>query len=136
MEAVKRPFWKNRVVRRAVIALLTLYVIGLAWGYVRLPWAAVRNLTDFRLIAQAPAVTYASLDVSDLQRSYLEQKLPRSNEPANRQVEISVKWYAVAFARVQSGYSVSPTGAEWKDALYLCCFGTWVPIYTFSHVMA
>lgn len=127
---------RHRTSRRVLFALLALYTIGLAWGYVRLPWASVRSLADYGLIAQEGTTQYNLAGVSDLQRSYLERTLPPARKSQVQYVEVTVEWYALAVARVQSGHVVGPTGAEWKDSLYLCCFGFWIPVYTFSHAMA
>ena len=127
---------RRRTVRRVFAVVLGLYLLGLAWGYVRLPWAAMKSLADFELIVESPAISYAKLDLSEAQRQYLDRKLPPSVHGAVPRIEVSVRWYAVAVARVESSHYVSPTGAEWMDALYVCVFGAWVPVYTFWHVMA
>lgn len=63
--------------RRIFFTLLLLYSAGIAWGYFRLPWAAVRNLYRDDDIAKAPAVYLSSkLAISSAQRRYLRQALP------------------------------------------------------------
>jgi hypothetical protein len=122
--------------RRILITVLSLYAAGIVWGYFRLPWAAVRSLADYRLIAEAPAVSLSELDVSPAQLWYLRRALPVSPAPVVPRVSVSVTWYALVVARVRSGHYVGNTGAEGRDSLYVCLFGAWVPVYTFSHVMA
>ena len=118
--------------RRIVLCVLALYGLGLVWGYVRLPWAALRSLRDFPTLAAAPAVSFANnLDVSPVQRWYLERALPESPVPVVPRVDAEVRWNALALARVRSGYFISNTGAESRDSLYVCVFGAWVPVYNF-----
>jgi hypothetical protein len=120
--------------RRILIGVLALYVLGLGWGYFRLPWAAIRSLRNFRSLAAAPAVSFSDkLDVSPAQRWYLERSLTESPVPVVPRVEAEVRWNALIVARVHSGYYVSSKGAEWRKDLYLCAFGAWIPIYTFHH---
>ena len=77
--------------RRLLTCVLILYCIGLVWGYVRLPWAAVKSLADYGLIASAPAVSFAaSLDVSPAQRWYLEHALTESPIPVVPRVSVDV----------------------------------------------
>jgi hypothetical protein len=123
--------------RRILIGVLALYVLGLGWGYLRLPWAAIRSLRDYGIIAAAPAVSFSDkLDVSPAQRWYLERSLTESPVPVVPRVEAEVRWNALVIARVHSGYFVSGTGAEWRDSLYVCVFGAWLPVYNFFQAMA
>ena len=63
--------------RRILITLLVLDPAGIAWGYFRLPWAAVRSLYRDDQIAKAPAVYLSpKLAISPAQRRYLRQALP------------------------------------------------------------
>ena len=120
-------------VRRVVLpAVITLYAAGLTWGYWRLPWAAVKSLHDYSIIAEAPAVSLAEVDVSGLQLGYLRGALPVSTARVVPRVSVAVAWYAVVIARVRSGHFLGPEGAERRDALYVCLFGAWIPIYTYG----
>lgn len=122
---------------RLLIGILALYGLCLIWGYVRLPWAAVRSLRDYAYLAAAPAVSFADgLDVSPAQRWYLGRSLPESPVPLVPRVEVEVRWNALVLARVHSGYYVSNTGAEHRDSLYLCFFGFWIPVYNFYQVIS
>jgi hypothetical protein len=123
--------------RRLLICILALYGLGLLWGYIRLPWAAVRSLRDYATLAAAPAVSFGNgLDVSPAQRWYLGRCLPESPVPLVPRVEVEVRWNALVLARVHSGYYVSNTGAEYRDSLYLCLFGFWIPVYDFYQAIS
>jgi hypothetical protein len=123
--------------RRGIfIAVVLLYAAGLIWGYFRLPWAAVRSLADYRLIVEAPAVSLSDLDISPAQLGYLRRALRVSPTPVVPRVSVTVTWNALVIARVRSGHYVGNTGAEHRDSVYVCLFGAWVPVYTYSHVMA
>jgi hypothetical protein len=116
---------------------LALYLLGLVWGYARLPWAGVKSLADYRLIAAAPAVSFdEDLEVSPLQRRYLQWVLPESPTPVVPRLSTKVRWNAIVVARVTNSHVVGNTGAEWQDGLYICVFGAWIHVYTFSHKMA
>jgi hypothetical protein len=123
--------------RVALICVLALYLLGLVWGYVRLPWAAIRSLRDYHLVVEAPAVTFAAtLEVSPAQRWYLEHCLTESPVPTVPRIDVEVPWNALVLARVRSGYFVSGTGAEQRDSLYVCVFGAWVPVYNFFQAIS
>jgi hypothetical protein len=128
----------HRVRLRVLLGILVLYLLGLGWGYLRLPWAAIRSLADHKSVTTAPAVSLSAtgVDVSRSQQWYLDRVLPLSPTPVVPRVSVVVRWNALICARVSSGHYVGPTGAEWRDSLYICLFGAWVPVYTFSHVMA
>jgi hypothetical protein len=119
--------------RGILICVLTVYILGLGWGYIRLPWAAIKSLRDYRtLIAPASVVSFdPGLDVSPVQRWYLDQALVESPVPVVPRLSVDVKWNAIVLARVYSRYYVSNTGAEGKDCLCFCLFGAWIPIYDF-----
>ena len=122
--------------RRILVVIAVLYAIGLAWGYVRLPFAAVKSLGDYRLIANAPAVGIGQVKAAPLQVAYLTRSLSTSRTTAAPHVSATVIWNALAVARVRSAIYLGPTGAESRDVLYVCLFGVWVPVYTFSLVQA
>lgn len=122
--------------RRILILVLALYVLGLGWGYVRLPWAAIKSLADFELIAKKPAVTISDARVSLVQLWYLKQALKESPVTVEPRVSVQVTWNALIVARVRSGHYLAPLAAEGCDRLYFCLFGLWIPAYTYSHEMA
>lgn len=131
----------TRIRKRILVAVLvvgSLYVGGLAWGYPRLAWAAIENLGDHELVTAADDVTidWARSSISRSQAVYLLQHLRESPNPTIPRIHVTVSWNASVFARVNAGVYVSPTGAEWKDTLFVCVFGVWVPVYTFSVVQA
>ncbi len=124
-----------------VVAFLvagSLYVGGLAWGSRRLAWAAVKDLRDGELVTTAPAVTVdrGQTSISRDQKAYLFQHLRESPTPTTPRIHVNGRWNALVCARVEAGHYVGPTGAEWKDTLFVCVFGAWVPVYTFSSIMA
>ena len=119
--------------RRILVCVLALYLLGLGVGYIRLPFAAIKSLGNYRSIASAPAVTFAdTLDASASQRWYLEQSFTESPVPVVPVVSAAVQWNLLVVARANSRYYVGPKGAERRDSLYLCLFGAWVPVYTFG----
>lgn len=122
--------------RRILFTVLFLYTVGIAWGYFRLPWAAVRSLADYRLIVEAPAVSLSKIDISPAQLGYLRRALPVTTASVVPRVSVSVIWNALAIARVRSSHYVGNTGAEVRDSVYICLFGAWVPVYTYIHAMA
>jgi hypothetical protein len=122
----------------AVLLVGSLYVGGLAWGSRRLAWAAIKDLRDDELVMSAPAVTVdrAKTSISRSQEAYLLQHLRESPTPTTPRIHVNVRWNAWVCARVNAGHYVGPTGAEWKDTLFVCVFGAWVPVYTFSNLMS
>lgn len=122
--------------RYVLISVLVLYALGLAWGYLRLPWAAVKSLVDYEIVARPTAVSLSHRNVSTAQLRYLKRALRVSPVPVVPRVSVNVIWNALVFARVESGHYIGPLGAEVKDSLYLCLFGVWFPIYTYSHLMS
>lgn len=127
--------FKRRRAGRVFFAVAALYVVGLVWGYQRLLWAAISDLGGGELLRAFPSATWSreSTQVSSFRAGYLESRLPHSSERTIPQIKVSVKWNAFVLARVTTGYYVSPLGAEWKDCLYLCVFGGWMRVHTFSH---
>ncbi len=76
----------------AVLAVVILYALGLAWGYLRLPLAALKSLHDYPIVASAEAVTFAeTTDVASSQWWYLEHSLRESPVPAFPRVWVEVK---------------------------------------------
>ena len=115
-----------------LISILVLYLLGLGWGYISLPTAAIKNLGGYRTIAAAPAVSFSEgMDVSPAQRWYLEHAFTESPVQVVPRLSVKVDWNAILLARVGSGYFVSGKSAENKSSLYLCAFGYWIPVHTF-----
>src|SRR5689334_15521603 len=101
--------------RKIILLVLVGYVLGLAWGYVRLPFAAVKSLADYRLLADKPHA-FASdehLQMSGIQRWYLKRSIKLEHGTETPQISAAVQWNCGIVARVKSGHYVSPTGAEW-----------------------
>ena len=123
---------------RALFVILALYLAGLVWGHVRLPWAALLSLRDHQLIRAASAVSVDpdQTAITSAQRRYLNWALPVSATATKPVVFVAIHWNAWACARVRSGIYVGSEGAEAQDCLYVCLFGAWVPVYRFWHVMA
>ena len=131
--------------RRILITLLLLYSAGIAWGYFRLPWAAVRNVYRDDDISKAPAVYLSSkLGISSAQRRYLRQALPvrvvptvppKSSFDALRpRVSVSVTWNWLLIARVESAvFTQDKIGVTGRDSVYVCLFGAWIPILTYRY---
>jgi len=122
----------------AILVIGLLYVGGLAWGSRRLAWAAIKDLRHHELVTKAPAVTVdrGQTSISPAQEAYLLQHLRESPTPTTPRIHIAVRWNILICARVNAGHYVGPTGVEWKDTLFVCVFGAWVPVHTFSNVMA
>lgn len=129
---------KRKWIVVAFLVVASLYVGGLAWGNRRLAWAAIKDLRDHELVTTAPAVTVdrGQTSISRAQEVYLLQRLRESLTPTTPRIHVNVRWNAFVCARVNAGHYVGPLGAEWKDTLFVCVFGAWVPVYTFSNVMA
>jgi hypothetical protein len=117
---------------------IIIYAGGLAWGYQRLAWAAIKNLADYNLIRTAPAVSIdeSQTSISRSQESYLRERLRISSMPTTPRVSVAVVWNALVCARVKAGHYTGPLGVEGKDTLFVCVFGAWFPVYTFGHAMA
>lgn len=132
--------WESNVAkaRRIAACLLAIYLLGLAWGYIRLPFAAIKALRDYDgLIVGAPAITLRHVrDLSPIQQWYLKQSIQESPVPVVPAVSVEVEWNAWIVARVSSEHFVSPTGAERRECLYFCFFGAWIPLYDFGSSMA
>src|SRR5262245_46923302 len=89
--------------RRLCYFVAALYALTLLWGYVRLPWAAIKNLWDYPLIAREPAVSSAPASrVSSMQDAYLKLCLNESPTRVVPELLVDVKWNALVAARVQS----------------------------------
>ena len=63
--------------RKIIVVLLSALVLGLAWGQVRLPLAAVKSLADYDLLRERPVVssTDEQLQMSAVQKWYLKRAL-------------------------------------------------------------
>lgn len=127
--------------KRRKIGLLilgSLYSIGLIWGQFRLPFAAVKNLRDYPMLRMPTPVSASDnkLIMHDFQKMYLKQSMNMTEGTQPPRISVDVTWNVGILARVRSGHYSSPTGAESLDCLYICFFGGWIPIYTFSESMA
>jgi hypothetical protein len=116
--------------------VLVLSASGLAWGYLRLPWAAVRTLDDYQLVARALAVSLSHRNVSTARLRYLKHSLRALPLPVVPRASVAATWNALVFAWVHSDHYLGNLGAEDKDGLYFCLFGAWIPVYTYGHEMA
>jgi len=125
--------------RQTIIrVLLALYSLGLIWGQVRLPVAAVKSLSDYDLLCHKPNLSAPDerLQMWVIQKWYLKRSLKLIDGVASSVISAKVMWNFGFVARVNSGHYSSPTGSESLDALYVCIFGAWLKIYTFNHLMA
>lgn len=124
--------------RKIILLLLIGYVLGLLWGQVRLPFAAVKSLADYRLLREKPALSASDeqLQMWPIQRRYLRHATKAEDGTAPPRISAEVRWNYGIVARVRSGHYISPQGAEWLDGLYICVFGSWLRVYSFSHAMA
>jgi hypothetical protein len=124
--------------RRIILLLVVGYVLGLVWGQVRLPFAAVKSLSDYRLLREMPLVSTSEdhLQMSAIQKWYLKRAMKLVEGTGPPRISADVKWNWGVVARVRSGHYISSTGAESLDGLYLCVFGAWVQVYGFGHEMA
>ncbi len=119
--------------RRRFQGVVALLLLSLAWGYVRLPYAAVRSL-DFS--ETKPVRFNPPLEISPVQKWYLGLAIRESRVPVVPSVSVNVRWNAILLARVESNCYVGPRGAEDRDSLYLWVLGAWFPIYDFRHGIA
>ena len=129
---------KRKWIVAALLVVALLYVGGLFVGNRRLAWAAIKDLRDRELVTAAPAVTLdrTQTSISRSQEACLFQHLRESPTPTTPRIHVNVRWNAFVCARVHAGHYVGSTGAESKDTLLVCVFGAWVPVHTFSNLMA
>jgi hypothetical protein len=112
-----------------LILVLVLYLVG----YLRLPLAAIRNLSDYEIISSTPVTFSEKTEVSMAQRWYLKRSLRESPVPTTPRIFVRVEWNMFLLARVNTSYYVNEKGAEYNDSVYLCVFGAWAPIFTYDH---
>ena len=125
------------IFRRRIIGVLAMYALSLVWGYARLPWASIKHLRDFELVAHVPAVSFESkMNASSVQLWYLKRCVTESPVPTVPRLTIQVHWNVFVLAHVTSGHYVGPEGAEQTSDLYFCFFGAWIPLYNFVSKMA
>jgi hypothetical protein len=124
--------------RKIILLLLVGYVIGLVWGQVRLPFAAVKSLADYDLLKDKLLVSASDdqLQMWAVQRSYLKRAIKLVDRTGPPRMSAEVKWNWGVVARVRSDLYISPMGAELLDGLYVCVFGAWLKVHEFSHAMA
>ena len=126
---------------RRFAAAVAVIVMLLVVGQIRLPLAVIAGLADYDLIrVRDYSILYVDdsrLDAFGLQRWWLEFRLPPP-EPGNGppSVSVQIKWNWLVVARAKSGMYIGNLGAEGRDSLYLWCFGAWIRVYDFVHVMA
>ena len=122
----------------ATCAIVVFYCVGLVLGHRRLAWAAIKDLGNRKLISGATAVTIdrGNTSISQSQRQYLRGRLPESPVPTTPRIHVAVEWNAGVCARVRAGQWIGPLGAQYKDTLFVCVFGAWVPVYTYFHAVA
>lgn len=123
--------------RKAILVLIVAYALGLVWGQVRLPLAAAKSLCTH----EGLSVSDASLKMLSIQKAYLKRSskvVEGRRGPPYRSLSVEVKWNAVLVARVASKHTYKnsiPGGPpinefESIDALYVCLFGMWIPVYS------
>jgi hypothetical protein len=124
--------------RKIILLVIVGYAIGLLWGQVRLPLSAVKSLRDYRLLRNKPLLSASDeqLQMWPIQRSYLKHSMKILDGTNPPRISAEVKWNCGVVARVHSGHYISPHGAESLDGLYICVFGAWLRVYSFSHGMA
>jgi hypothetical protein len=81
-------------------------------------------------------VANEQLQLSAVQKWHLKRSLKLVEGTGAPRVAANVNWNWGVVARVQSSLYISPEGADWLDGLYVCVFGAWLPVYSFSHAMA
>jgi hypothetical protein len=131
--------------RCIVITVLALYAAGIAWGYFRLPWGAVRSLYRDDDIAKAPAVYHSpKMAISPVQLRYLRRALTvpitpvmryrNSSDPIVPRASVVVACNALVIARVESAvFTQDKSGVTGRDSVYVCLFGAWFPVLTYRH---
>ncbi len=124
--------------RKIILLLLIGYALGLLWGQVRLPVAAVKSLADYPLLRDRSVVSASDeqLQMLAIQEWYLKRSMRLLDGTNPPRISADVRWNWGVVARVRSGHYISPQGAEWLDGLYVCFFGAWLRVYSFSHAMA
>lgn len=128
----------GRTIRKRLALVSAVLAMLLFVGYVRLPYAAVRNLDDSHLLLSNPGLHWeeTACDADALQKWWIRIRMqPIIGSEAPR-FSVNVHWYAGILARVNASHYIGSTGAEGRDSLYIWCFGLWLPLYDFHHVMA
>jgi len=117
--------------RKIILFLLVGYALGLVWGQVRLPFAAVKSLSDYKLLEKRPSGSASDdqLKMWAIQKWYLQRSMNLAQGTAPPRVAADVKWNWGIIARVESSYG-SRSGNENLDAVYLCVFGGWLRVHT------
>lgn len=117
--------------------MLIGYFLGLAWGQLRLPVATVKSLADYPLLREkGMSASDEQLQMLAIQKWYLKRFLNVADGTNPPRISVDVRWNCGIVARVHSHHYISPEGAEWLDGLYVCIFGAWLRVYSFSHTMA
>jgi hypothetical protein len=131
--------------RPIIITVLALYAAGIVWGYIRLPWGAIRSLHRNDDIAGAPTVYLSpKMAMSPAQLRYLRGALGvpiapvmryrNSSDPIVPRVSVVVAWNALVIARAESAvFTQDKDGVTGRDSVYVCLFGAWFPVLTFRY---
>jgi hypothetical protein len=124
--------------RRLILLVAAVYGLSLVWGQLRLPFAAIKGLADYRLLSGEPSVSapLGALHMLSIQKWYLNRAMTIVTGTQPPRISANVQWNYIIVARVQTGHYIAPMAAEAMDRMYLCVFGAWVPVYTFSHGIA
>lgn len=123
--------------RKIILLLLVIYLLGLVWGQLRLPVAAIKSLADYPMLRdKVLSVSEDRLQMLPIQKWYLKRFMNVVDGTNVPRVSAGITWNWGIVARVHSGHYMSSTGAEGVDALYVCVFGAWLRVNTFSRVMA
>jgi hypothetical protein len=125
----------NGKYRKIFLLLLAGYALGLVWGQLRLPFAAIKSLSDYDLLRDKPFLSASDdqLRMTAFQRWYLKCSMNLVEGADPPRISAEVKWNWGVVARVRSGHRLSPDAAEWLDGMYVCVFGAWFRVYRFSH---
>lgn len=114
------------------------YALGLVWGQLRLSVAAIKSLADYRLLKANPVISVKDeqLKISAIQKWYLKRFMRTIDGTNPPLISADVKWNWGVVARVNSAQYIGFDGAESLDGLYVCLFGAWLRVHTFSHAIA
>lgn len=121
--------------RKIVLLLLMGYTFGLLWGQMRLPLAAIKSLSDYPLLGNMPQLSASNdqLQMWAVQKWYLKRSMKLLDGTGEPRIAADVEWNWGVIARVYSEHHMGPDSWESLDGLYVCVFGAWLRVYTFSH---
>jgi hypothetical protein len=122
--------------RKLLKLVLAAYLISIPFAYIRLPFAAIKNLSDYPLLRDKTSLSIsADSEMSSRQRAYLKRSLNILDDKHPTQIASNPVWYYGIVARVRSGYRAPPESGEWLDCIYVSLFGAWIPVYRISHMI-